>query len=84
MALSIKSVEVEELARKLAARTGQSITGAIQEALEQRLERIQSARPSRVLAAHLDDILRRVDDMPDLNTHTADEIIGYDEDGLPR
>jgi hypothetical protein len=31
----------------------------------------------------LDDILRRVDEMPDLDSRTPDEIIGYDENGLP-
>jgi len=30
-----------------------------------------------------DDILRRVDEMPDLDSRTPDDIIGYDKDGLP-
>jgi antitoxin VapB len=83
MALSIKSIETEDLARKLAAQTGESLTGAIQKALEERLERLNNSRRSQALTAQIDDILQRVDAMPDLDTRTPDEIIGYDEDGLP-
>ncbi|HEV2716072.1 MAG TPA: type II toxin-antitoxin system VapB family antitoxin [Terriglobales bacterium] len=84
MGISIKSIETEQLAREIAAKTGESLTGAIQKALEERLERLKNNRRSQALAAQLDDILRRVDEMPDLDSRTPDEIIGYDEDGLPR
>jgi len=83
MALSIKSIETEHLAREIAARTGESLTGAIQRALEERLERLNNSRRSQALAAQIDDILKRVDEMPDLDARTPDEIIGYDENGLP-
>ena len=83
MALSIKSIKTEHLAREIAAKTGESLTGAIQKALEERLERIRNNRRNQALAMQLDDILRRVDEMPDLDSRTPDEIIGYDEDGLP-
>lgn len=84
MAISIKSIETEGLAREIAAKTGETLTGAIQKALEERLERLKNNRRSRVLALQIDDILRRVDEMPDLDSRAPDEIIGYDEDGLPR
>jgi len=83
MALSIKSIETEHLARKIAAKTGESLTGAIQKALEERLDRLNNNRRSQALTAQIDDILQRVDAMPDLDTRTPDEIIGYDEHGLP-
>jgi len=83
MALSIKSIETEHLAREIAARTGESLTRAIQRALEERLERLNNSRRSQTLAAQIDDILKRVDEMPDLDARTPDEIIGYDENGLP-
>jgi antitoxin VapB len=83
MALSIKSIETEHLAREIAAKTGESLTAAIQKALEERLERLNNSRRSQALAAQIDDILQRVDAMPDLDARTPDEIIGYDEDGLP-
>jgi antitoxin VapB len=50
----------------------------------ERLERLQTTRENQALAAQIDDILDRVDAMPDLDTRSPDEIIGYDEDGLPR
>jgi antitoxin VapB len=84
MAISIKSIETEHLARKIAAKTGESLTGALQRALEERSERLQYNRRSQALATQLDDLLRRVDAMPDLDSRTPDEIIGDDEDGLPR
>lgn len=84
MAISIKSIETENLAREVASKTGESLTGAIQKALEERLERLKKHRRSQALASQLDDILRRVDEMPDLDSRTPDEIIGYDENGLPR
>jgi antitoxin VapB len=83
MALSIKSIEAENLAREIAARTGESLTRAIQKSLEERLERLNRERRNQALAMQLDDILRRVDEMPDLDTRTPEEMIGYDEDGLP-
>jgi len=83
MAISIKSIETEDLAREIAARTGESLTGAIQKALEERLVRLNNNRRSPALAAQIDDIIQRVDAMPDLDPRTPDEIIGYDENGLP-
>jgi antitoxin VapB len=83
MALSIKSLQTERLARELAAKTGESLTETIQKSLEERLERLKHQRKAQILAGQLEDILRRVDQMPVLDTRTPDEIIGYDENGLP-
>jgi antitoxin VapB len=84
MAISIKSIETERLAREVAAKTGESLTGAIQRSLEERLDRLKQQRRSQILASQLEDILRRVDQLPILDSRTADEIVGYDEQGLPR
>jgi antitoxin VapB len=84
MALSIKSIAAERLAREVAAKTGESLTGAIQRSLEERLERLKQQRRSQLLTSQLEDILRRVDQLPILDSRTADEIVGYDEQGLPR
>ena len=72
------------MARELAEKTGESLTGAIQKALEERLGRLKRERRSRVLASQLDEILHRVDEMPDIDSRSPDEIIGYDDLGLPR
>ena len=84
MAISIKSIETERLAREVAAKTGESLTGAIQRALEERLERLKQQRRSQIVAGQLEEILRRVDELPIRDYRTPDEIIGYDEHGLPR
>ncbi len=84
MAISIKSVEAERLAREIAAKTGESLTGAIQKALEERLQRLKQQRKSQAMLSQLDDILRRVDQLPVIDSRSADEIVGYDEHGLPR
>ena len=84
MPLSIKSSETERLAREIAAKTGESLTGAIQTALQERLERLNSEQRNRNLAKQLQEILRRVDQLPVLDSRSPEEIVGYDENGLPR
>jgi antitoxin VapB len=83
MAISIKSVETERLAREVAAKTGESLTAAIQKALEERLERLRQQRRSQIVTSQLEDILRRVDQLPILDSRAPDEILGYDQHGLP-
>ena len=84
MAISIKSMEVERLAREIASKTGESMTGAIKTSLEERLERLRMQRRSDLLLSQLQEILRRVDALPILDPRSPDEIVGYDEHGLPR
>lgn len=84
MAMSIKSLDVERLARELSAKTGESLTRAIQTSLEERLERLKMARRRDVVVEQLEEVLRRVDQLPVLNSSGPDEILGYDEHGLPR
>ena len=82
MALSIKDPETERLARKLAELTGENITTATKRAIEERLRRLGSRK-----AALLDDmaeIRRRWNEMPVMDDRTPEEILGYDERGLPR
>jgi antitoxin VapB len=83
MAMSIKSIEVERLAREISAKTGESLTGAIQKALEERLQRLKRQRREQIVFSQLEEILARVDQLPILDSRTPDEIIGYDEHGLP-
>jgi antitoxin VapB len=84
MPISIKSMETERLVREIVAKTGESITGAIQKALEERLERLKQERRSRILTGQIEEILQRVDHLPVLDARTPEEIVGYDENGLPR
>jgi antitoxin VapB len=84
MALCIKNDETERLARQVARETGESLTEAIQKALQERWERLRARRRDRVLAGQVEDILRRVDALPTLDSRPNDEILGYDEHGMPR
>jgi antitoxin VapB len=81
--LSIKDPETERLARTLAERTGESITVATKKALEERLRRVANADQTALLLEDLAEIRLRCSSLPVLDHRTAEEIIGYDEHGLP-
>ena len=83
MALNIKDPEADALARKLAARMGESLTEAVLNALKERLRRTENARRSD-LVRDLEEIGRHCSNLPVLDDRTPDEILGYDENGLPR
>jgi antitoxin VapB len=83
MALSIKDPETERLARALAQRTGESLTLATRRALEERLRRIGGGAGRALLLEDLATIRRRWSALPILDHRSPDEIIGYDENGLP-
>ena len=84
MPLSIKNPTTERLARQVASETGESLTEAIQKALEERLEKLKRRRKGHILAGQIEDLLRRVDALPTLDARPEDEILGYGEDGIPR
>jgi antitoxin VapB len=86
MPLSIKNADLERLARQVATETGESLTEAIRKALEERWHRLRLRHKhrSRILRDQLEDVLRRVDAMPRLDNRPADEILDYDEHGVPR
>ena len=79
MALSIKSERADQLARDLADLTGESITDAVVASLEARLE----VERRRRRALGLGDIVERFRHLPVLDQRDADQIMGYDDDGLP-
>jgi antitoxin VapB len=85
MALSIKSAEADRLARQVAALTGESLTEAITTSLRQRLERERRRRGQRGgIAERLNQIAKDCAALPDIDPRSPDEIIGYDEFGVPR
>jgi antitoxin VapB len=84
MALNIKDSETDRLARELARETGESITVATRIAIEERLARARARRQRAHRSADLLAIIRRGRARPMLDDRSADEIVGYDEHGLPR
>lgn len=86
MALSIKNRDLEEVSRELARITGKPITEALLEGAKRELQRqkqIHSILESSNRFARAWEIAQRVSDMPDVGTMTDDEILGYDEFGVP-
>lgn len=83
MALSIKDRETDDLARRLAERTGESLTEAVRRALEERLAREERRRSA--VAVRLLEIGRRCAGQlePPFHSSDHDELL-YDEAGLPR
>ena len=88
MGLSIKNDEVEAMIRQLAARRGVSLTEAVRQALSAELARDEAAQAAQAaeMAARVAEIQAIVDRyaaLPRLNDLTDDELLGYDENGLP-
>jgi antitoxin VapB len=81
MALSIKSDEADQLARELANETGTSLTQAVTDAIRTRLTDIRRNR-SDVLA-RLRGIAEAANRLPRIDGRDPDDIVGYDEHGLP-
>ncbi len=83
MALNIKSDEAHQLARELAAATGESMTDVVTRALRRTLEVEAAPDHPGLLMAEVAEIQAFVAGLPDRDTRSPDEILGYDEAGLP-
>jgi len=82
MAILIKDREADQLIRTLAARTGESITDAVKEAVRERLKHVPLSEDE--IAARkltLDRLAERARQMPTVDDRTPDEIIGYNRSG---
>lgn len=83
MALNIRNKETEELAAKLARLTGETKTEAVRKALEARLARLDREKNGKTLADIINEIGIECSRLPIYDNRTPDEILGYDEYGLP-
>jgi antitoxin VapB len=84
MGLSVNNPEALELASALAARTGESVDEAVVRALRERLERTPEPSESDRRWRKALEIARECAALPDLDLRSPDEILGYDEYGVPR
>lgn len=84
MALNIRNPEAERLATELARQTGENKTTAITKALRDRLARVRRERGHRSLADEVEQIAQHFASLPVLDNRAPEEILGYDENGLPR
>lgn len=79
--------EAEQLARLLAIKTGKDLDTIVKEALEEhaRAAGVTITAPRRTVdLATAQAIIARVRALPILDDRSADDIIGYDEHGVPR
>ena len=82
MALNLKSRTVHTLARELAELTDDTMTGAVEVALREAIARRRPAVEAK--RELLGRIAAHCSALPVLDRRTPEEILGYDEDGLPR
>ena len=84
MPLNIKDEETHDMARKLAALTGETMTAAVKKSIQERFARLEKTKGREGLADRLDKIAKYCASLPILDDRTPDQIIGYDEYGLPK
>ncbi len=78
MALSLNDKETDRLARAVPALTGESLAVAVRTAPEERLRREEA----KGLAERLAELGRQCAALPDYDTRSPEEIVGYDEFGM--
>lgn len=83
MPLNIKDSDTHALAKRLASLTGESLTKAVKRAIQERLAQVERAQGGTGLADELDHIALHCAGLPRRDRRSANEIIGYDEHGLP-
>ena len=87
MALSIKNKEVEALAREPARISKKPITEAVRDSLRREVDRAKAIASVPLadddFVESIMEIGRRCAALPDVSTMSDDEILGYDEFGIP-
>lgn len=78
------SREADLLAHELAKRSGQSVGAAVVEALREQIQRQSLDSGRQQLEDDLNAIGSRCGALPDIDTRSPEEILGYDERGLFR
>ncbi len=83
--LNIKDDATHEAARVLARARDTTITEAVSQAIHEALERERMDRDRHVkdLAGALDEIAIHCASLPLLDARSPEEILGYDDDGVP-
>jgi antitoxin VapB len=83
--LNNKDPEVYSMAAQLSRQTGKSMTVVVKEALADRLARVPEPKGAQErLIARVMELVRLANAHPLLDNRTPDEILGYDEAGVPK
>ena len=85
MAFSIRNPEAEAAAREIITITGESLTSAVTNSLNDRLTylKAQQRHDKEARLRSMLEIAERVAKLPNVSHATDDEIFGWDESGLP-
>jgi antitoxin VapB len=83
MGLNIKDAETDRLAREVARLAGETITEAVKRSLAERAVKLKARKRAATLALDIMEIGRRCAALPVIDPRSAEEILGYDKDGLP-
>ena len=83
MPLNIKDDDTHALAKRLASLTGESMAKAVKRAIQEKLAQVEKMQGGPPLADELDRIALYCAGLPRKDERSGDEIIGYDESGLP-
>jgi antitoxin VapB len=82
---SNREPDADQLARALAQRTGENLAEAVMISLRERLDREE--RKQQTIESLVEDVMeigRHSASLPLLDQRRPDEILGYDDNGLPR
>ncbi len=83
MALSIRNSRAEQLAREVAMVSGENLTQAVIQALEERLELLRGRRTTTNTVQEIMAISQRCSSLPEQDHRSTDEILGYNQIGIP-
>jgi hypothetical protein len=85
VSINVKNPRVEELVAKLKKQTGKGTTDLLLDLLERENERLERDFEARLEEAREQDrrIIERWKSRPLLDPRPLDEILAYDENGLP-
>lgn len=82
MAFNIKNDEADDLLRELCERTGESLTTAVTVSLRERLQRERLRTTSK--RERIEAAIAALRALPVINDVSADDVLQWDEIGLPR
>ena len=80
MGVSIKSAEAERKLRRVSRLLGKSMTATVIELADGKLKELDAKKDRERRLRKVDEIVRRA--LPVLDDRSADEILGYNKDGL--
>jgi antitoxin VapB len=83
MSLNIKNEETHRRAQELARLTGETMTGAVDRAIAERLHRLRKRRNRADLVKRMLKIGRECVALPVLDRRKPEDML-YDENGLPK